>query len=189
MTLPENVKELSFINYNKAKLGETRKLFQSVRWLEPDDFLRVLNSRNTDNSNIDIITDPSGIELLVRSDKAPEFYTSFDDSVVVFDSYDISVDDTLQQVKVQAQAYVLPTWSPVDEFIPDLPDKAFTYLLEEAKSRCSLKLKQTQDVKAEQEARKQNRGLSRNAWRVHGGITYPNYGRRGANRSDPTFKQ
>ena len=189
MKLQDNVKELSFINYNKAKNGETRKQYQPVRWAEPDDFLRMTNRRNNDEANIDVITDPSGIELLIRNDKAPEYYTSFDDTHVVFDSYDIAVDDTLQESKVQAQGYVNPIWLPEDSFIPDLPEEAFTLLLEEAKSRASLKLKQTQDVKAEQEAGRQNRWLSRKAWRVEGGLKYPNYGRGNAKGyRDPTFR-
>lgn len=190
MKLSDNVKELSFINYNKARDGETRKKYQSVSWVEPDDFLRATNRRNSDEANIDIITDPSGIELLIRNDQAPTYYTSFNDTHVVFDSYDSSVDDTLQESKVQAQGYVNPIWLPEDDFIPDLPEEAFTLLLEEAKSRASLKLKQTQDVKAEQEAGRQNRWLSRKDWRVHGGIQYPDYGRRsGKNHRDPTFRQ
>lgn len=57
MVLQQEIKELSFINYNKAKALETRKLYQAVRWLEPDDFLRVTNRRNNDNTDIDIIVD------------------------------------------------------------------------------------------------------------------------------------
>ena len=190
MRLQDNVNELSFINYNKVKLGETRKKYLAVKWVEPDEFLRMTNRRNSDETNIDIITDPSGIELMIRNDQAPTYYTSFNDSHIVFDSYDSEVDDTLQESKVQAQGYVNPIWLPEDDFIPDLPEEAFTLLLEEAKSRASLKLKQTQDVKAEQEAARQNRWLSRKDWRVHGGIQYPNYGRNcGKNYRDPTFKQ
>jgi len=190
MKLSDNVKELSFINYNKSKNGETRKKYQAVSWVEPDDFLRTTNRRNSDEANIDIITDNSGIELLIRNDQAPTYYTSFNDTHIVFDSYDSEVDDTLQESKVQAQGYVNPTWLSEDDFIPDLPEEAFTLLLEEAKSRASLKLKQTQDVKAEQEAGRQNRWLSRKSWRVEGGIQYPNYGRKGGKtHRDPTFRQ
>jgi len=185
----ENIKELVFINYNKIKLGETRKLYLPIRWLEPDDFLRVLNRRNNDNSDIDVITDPTGVELLIRNDLAPTYYTSFDDDTIIFDSYDNEVDTTIQKSKIQAQAYVIPSWDAVDEFIPDLPAEAFTALLEEAKSRAMLKLKQVQDIKAEQEASRQQRWLSRKAWRVNGGIQYPNYGRRTRKFKDVTFRR
>lgn len=188
MQVQEDIKELSFINYNKVKVGETRRLYKPVRWLETDDFLRVTNKRNNDEANIDVITDPTGVELLIKNDFAPTYYTSFDDSLIVFDSYDKLVDTTLQQSKIQAQAYVMPAWSQVDSFIPDLPTEAFTALLEEAKSRAMLKLKQVQDVKAEQESGRQQRWLSRKAWTVNGGIKYPNYGRNTRKFRDVTFR-
>ena len=190
MKVQESIKELCFINYNKVKSGETRKIYQAIKYLYPDDFLRVTNRRNNDNSDIDVITDPTGVELLIKSNTAPTYYTSFDDEALVFDSYDSTVDTTLQQSKVQAQAYVIPTWSQEDDFIPDLPEEAFTALLEESKSRAMLKLKQVQDIKAEQESSRQQRWLSRKARRVEGGVRYPNYGRRGNKHGkDSTFSR
>ena len=188
MSLDQDVTELSFINYNKAKAGETRKKYQPVQWLAPDDFLVRINRLNNDADNIDVITDPTGVELLIRNDLAPSHYTSFDDTNLVFNSYDSSVDTTLQSSKVQAHAYVSPQWLAEDGFTPDLPDEAFTALLEEAKSRASIKLKQQEDPKAEQESRRQQRWLSRKSWRVSGGIQYPNYGRNGGKSStNPYF--
>lgn len=178
MRVKENFKELCFINYDTAKATDTRKLYKKMKWLAPDEFLFVLNSRKSDESNIQTVVDDSGIELLIINDKAPEYYTSFNDEDLVFDSFDSDVEATLQQSKVQALAYVIPDWVVDDTFVPDLPPEAFTALLEEAKSRAMFKLKQVQDVKAEQEANRQQRWLSRKAWTVNGGIVYPNYGRK-----------
>lgn len=191
MSLPDNVKELCFINYNKVKDGETKKTYQSVRYLEPDDFLRVTNRRNSDNATCDVIVDQTtGLELLILNNQGPTYYTSFDDKNVVFDSYDNLVDTTLQESKVQAQAYVMPTWTHMDSFVPDLPSEAFTALLEEAKSRAMLKLKQVQDFKAEQEATRQHRWLARKNSRINGGIRLPNYGRSGRKYTrDVTFNR
>lgn len=177
MKVQENLKELVFVNYNKAKLSDTRKRYEKVKYLDGDSFLRLLNVRNDTQDNIDIIIDPTGIELMIQNDKAPQYYTSFNDVDIVFDSYDNEVDSTLQSSKIQAQGYIIPGWSYLDDFIPDLPDEAFTALLEEAKSRAMFKLKQTQDIKAEQESTRQQRWLARKAWTVSGGIEYPNYGR------------
>lgn len=190
MVVQDEIKKLVFINYNKARLGESRKLYQPVKWAEPDHFLMITNRENSEDSKVDIITDPSGVEILVRNDRAPTFFTSFDDKTLIFNSYDSEVDDTLQASKVQAQAYVNPEWQHTDSFIPDLPSHAFTALLEEAKSRAMLKLKQMEDPKAEQESRRQQRWLSRNDWRVSGGIKYPNYGRKSRKmHRDPTFNR
>ncbi|MDT1790558.1 hypothetical protein, partial [Salmonella enterica] len=85
---------------------------------------------------------------------------------------------------------VMPTWSQTDSFVPDLPEEAFISLLEEAKSKAALKLKQEADQKAEQESIRQRNWLSRKAWKVNGGIKYPDYGRgRSIRRRDVTFEQ
>lgn len=187
VTVQSAIKEMISINYNKVRDGETRKRYEQVRWIDPDDFLRHTNRRNSDADNIDVIVDYSGVELLIRNDVHPTYYTSFDDSVLVFDSYDKSVDDTIQESKIQARAYVIPEWVPDDDFVPDLPEEAFSALVEEAKSKASMKLRQIQDAKAEQEAGRQQRWLSRKSWRVHGGIQYPDYGRKGGKVPSPYF--
>jgi hypothetical protein len=189
MRLPEGVKELLFINYNCVKEDETRKRYKQVKWLEPDAFLRKSNLLNNDNTNVDIVLDVTGVELLIQNNKQPEYFTSFDDQTLVFDSYDVSIDSTLQNSKVQAMAYVMPAWESIDSFVPDLPEEAFIGLLEEAKSRAALKLKQEADQKSEQEATRQRRWLSQKAWQVKGGIQYPNYGRNnGKYNRDVTFE-
>lgn len=178
MYLQEGIKEMVFINYNCSQ--DKNKLdYRPMKWREPDDFLRFLNTRDNTKPEVDVIQDDTGVQLLVLNNKAPQYYTSFDDEYLVFDSYDMLVDDTLQESKVQAMAYIMPQWNHTDSFIPDLPSEAFSALLAEAKSAAMLRLNQTQDIKAEQDARRQQSWLSRKAWRAHGGIQYPNYGRRG----------
>lgn len=190
MYLPELVKELVFINYDVHRLDETRKRYQPIRYTTPDTFLRRTNNFNNSADNIDVIIDPTGIELLIRNDIPPTLYTSFDDNTIVFDSYDKNVDDTLQTSKVQAMGFVTPAWQQLDAFIPDLPEEAFIALVEESKSKAMFKLKQMVDQKAEQEASRQQRWLSRKAWRVEGGVAYGNYGRRSnKTQRNPTFRQ
>lgn len=190
MTIDDEIKEMISIYYDKRKQGETRLLYKEVEWRDPDDFLRITNSRNNDNDNVEVVTDPSGVVLLIMNNKAPSYFTSFDDEMLVFDSYDSDIDDTLQSSKTQARAYVTPVFEMDDDYVPDLPEEAFAALIEETKSRAQLKLHQQQDVKSEQEAGRQNRWLSRKAWKIAGGIRYPDYGRsrRRGWHKDPTFR-
>lgn len=179
LSIPDNVKEVIMINYNCAKQSDGgKRVYKEMIWKSPDEFLRMCNGRNNLDSSVDIVKDYTGVELLIVNNKAPTYYTSFDDVNVIFDSYDSSVDTTLQQSKVQAYAYVSPQWVHTDSAIPDLPEEAFSALIEEAKSKSMFKLKQTVDSKAEQESARQQRWLSRKAWKAHGGIRYPNYGRK-----------
>lgn len=178
MRLPSTVKEVVFLNYNKVKDGETRLRYDPVKWQDNDEFLRRQNNLNSDSSNVDVILDTTGTQLLIRNDKAPEYYTSFDDDTIVFDSYDSSVDTTLQSSKFQGVAYFQPaSFTVSDDFIVDLPDEAFSAFYNEAKSLCFIELRQTGHAKAEATSERQQRWLSRKAWRVEGGIKYPNYGR------------
>lgn len=178
MTIQDEIKELSFINYNKAKASDVDKKYEPITYLQPDQFIHKTNQEKSSQANVLTVVDSGGIDILVRNDKAPTYFTSFDDKTLIFDSFDSTVDTTLQNSKVQAQAYVVPSWTHDDTFIPDLPDDAFIALVEEAKSRASMRLKQVPDQKAEQESTRQNRWLARKARRVAGGIQYPNFGRK-----------
>lgn len=178
MALTENIKELVELNYDKRKSTDTSPKWRKVEYIAPDEFLRYTNGRNSSNSNIDEIEDYTGVELLIRNDVAPTYYTSFDDENVVFDSYDSTVDSTLQSSKTQAIAYVIPAFTLSDTFVPDLPAEAFSGFLAEAKSVCFVRIKQMPDAKAEQQSRKQMSWLSTKNWQVAGGWNFPNYGRR-----------
>lgn len=179
VTLPENLSELSFVNYDCRLQSDNRKVYRAVRYVYPDEFLRRQNQYDDTVDYIDVIQDPSGVQLLIRNDMPPTVWTSFDDKVLVFDSYNKNVEDTIQSSKIQAMGYVIPGWLMEDDYIPVLPEEAFTLLLEEAKSRASMKLNQQADQKAEQEAVRQNRWLAGKQWRAHKGARSPNYGRRG----------
>lgn len=178
LTFPDGIKELVSFKYNKIKDGETRVQFQDVKWLYPDEFLAKVYARNSDNSNIQQVQDDSGVVLLIQNDKAPEWWTTFDDSWIICDSYDSVIDDTLKKSKTQAIVYKEATWTHTDSFIPDLPEEAFSALIEEAKSTAFIVLKQMANQKAEQKSARQQRWLSRKAWKAHGGIRMPNYGRK-----------
>lgn len=178
LTIPEGIKELVSFKYDSIKNGETRIQYKDVKFLYPDEFLAHTNQRNSDNTNVDQVQDDSGVVFLILNDKAPEFWTTFDDEWLICDSYDSVVDDTLKKAKTQAIVYKEATWSHTDDFIPELPEEAFSMLIEEAKSTAFLVLKQMANQKAEQKANRQQRWLSRKAWKLQGGIRYPSYGRK-----------
>lgn len=189
MSIEDNIKELISVYYDKKKNGETAIRMDEVKWKEPDDFLRYVYSRNSDSPDVLTVDDPSGVKLLILNDKAPDYFTTFDDNTLVFDSYDATVDSTLQANKTVARAFIMPTFTLSDTHIPDLPEEAFALFVEEVKSKSAYKIKQFEDAKSEQEAARQNRWLSRKNWRVHGGVKYPDYGRKSTRRrKDPTFR-
>lgn len=178
LKLPERLKELEFIKYDCIKQGETKIQYKDIEYKYPDEFLNLAFNLNSDLDNVIVVTDASGIKIPIRNDKRPEFWTSFDDKYLVFDSYDSNVDDTLKPSKSQGIGYFELPWATSNSFIPDLPSEAFALLVSESISIASLAYKQMPNQKAEQRSSRQNRWLSRKAWQAKGGIRYPNYGRK-----------
>lgn len=179
MSFPDSVKEIELVNYNKKKQRDTRQLFEQVYYLHPDQFLEHTNNRDTDSDNVTVVEDLSGVSINIQTNCAPTYYTSFDDENIVFDSFDKEVELTLQSSKTQAIVVEQPTFSLVDNHVPDLPTEAFSALLEDSKSTASLQLRQIPDQKAEQRAQQQRNWLAREAFVVNGGVRYNNYGRSG----------
>lgn len=179
LKIPELVKELLSFQYNSVKAGDTSIKYKEVVYKYPDEFLSIVNNRNSSLSTTSVITDTSGTKLIIYNNQSPQFWTSFDDESIVCDSYDAAVDDTLKQSKTQVVAYVEPTWLHEDTAIPDLPSEAFPLLQAEAKSTAFVALKQLANQKAEQKASRQQRWLSRKAWKAKGGVRYEDYGRKG----------
>lgn len=178
LKLPVGIKELIVFNYNGRKPNDEKERYGTLIFLQPEEFLRRTNNRNSLNDNIIEVTDFGGVTLLIRNDTPPQNYSSFDDEYVVLDSFDINVENTVNADQTQCLVYEDPIWSTDDSFIPDLPAEAFPALLEESKSTAFVVLKQQENGKAEQKARRQQRWLSRKAWRVSGGVRYPDYGRK-----------
>ena len=179
MRLPDNIIDVSWIKYDCKEFGETRDRVKPIQYKAPTDFLELLEQRDSTDATVTEVVDTSNISMNIYNDRAPLYFTSFDNEYVVFDAYDIAIDTTLQTSKTSCYGKVYPTWTMADTFIPDLPTQSFSYLLNEAKSTASLRLKQVPDQKAEQHSITQKRRQSQAAWRIAGGITMPNYGRNG----------
>lgn len=175
MTVPEDVVEVLWIKYDKKKLGDTLSRYEEVKYKTPEDFLNYCNVRKSSDSNILTMGD---IPLFIFTDRAPTYWTSFDDEQIVFDSFDSDVDTTLQNDKTQCYGKRLPTFSLADDFVPDLPAQAFSLLLSESKKHAAVSLKQMADPIATEYSITQRRRMSQEAWRTAGGVTFPSYGRK-----------
>lgn len=189
MRLDDGVTEICSLYYNKKKSTDTRDKYEALVWKDPEDFIHYVNQRNSSLASSTVVQELGGIDLIIKNDTAPTYFTSFDDEYIVCDAYDSTVDSTLQNSKTQMTVYETPSWTTSDTFIPDLPESAFPALIEEAKSTAFVVLKQQANEKAEQKATRQQRWLSRKAWRVNGGVQYPDYGRKtvSARSNGPRF--
>lgn len=192
LKLPEEVQETEWVRYDRIKNGETRSRWYTLKYLYPDEFIQLVNDRNSDEANITEVTDWDGTELLIRNDTAPQYWTSFDDTYIVTDAWDSLVDTTLQSTKSQAYVQAEPSLQLVDNFVVDLPTDAFSLLKTVLKNRAFVSIKQLGNPLLRVEEQRQRNRMSRKSWKARGGVRYPNYGRvaPGTSRTrNPTFKQ
>lgn len=190
LQLSADVKELVSLFYDQKRDPADRKKLEPIEYLSPEEFLHRSNSLNEENSNVDLVTDFGGVVFKIRNDIPPRWWTSFDDEYVVFDSYDSTVESTVQAANCQCTGYIEKAFTLSDSFTPELPTEAFASLLAESKGMAFSVLRQEINQKVEQEARRQRTWLSRKAWTAKGGVKYPNYGRvkhAPSHRSNPLF--
>lgn len=142
--LPENVSEMYCVKYDVSALGATRTNFKDIVYKTPKEFLDLTYNRDSSASNVQTVTTDDSVKLYIFNDKAPTYWTSFDDEYIVFDSFDNTVDSTIQENKTVILVYREPSWTHSDSFIPDLPADKFPLFLAELTSVCHIYFNQQQ---------------------------------------------
>lgn len=186
LQVPTTYSSVDIIKYDCQTSGATSPNYLDMRYLEPEDFLNLVDLNQADQGNVVQVTDPgaAGVQYYVRNDYHPQWYTSFDDQYLAFESIDMAVD-TVQLLgsKTRVTAKTIPAWTVLDTFVPQIDDNLFPYLLAEAKATCFVNLKQQQNMKVEKQSRDQRIRAQGNKFRAQAnqadstGNTGPNYGR------------
>jgi len=166
LRVSEALYDLDWIKYNRRGLNDTQDRWRDIKLVDPREFTNRVMNRNANESHVEVVEDWGGTPLYIVNNKGPEFCTTFDDEWLVFDSYDKEVDDVLQASKCQAMIVEEPEFVISNDFVPDMPSKAFPYLLSEAKSVAFAALKQMANQKEEQRSRRQRTTLARGKYRI-----------------------
>ena len=160
MIKPEVLRRVDWIKYNKSTVDAPQDQFDYVTILPLQQFLDMVQQFNENDTDIESFVLNSHT-FYFRNGIAPTYCTVVDDFYVVFDSYDNTLDTTLQSDKTMCYGLVIPAFTLADTFMPDLDDQQFALLLNEAKSLAFMELKQAPHEKAEQESKRQWRTLQR----------------------------
>jgi len=89
-----------------------------------------------------------------RNDQQPSYYTSIDDRVILFDSFDNTQSTTLESARTYGYGGLIPEFVMNDNFIPKLDARQFTLLLNAAKSQAFIELKQVENADAAKKSRR-----------------------------------
>lgn len=191
MTKPESIDRIEWLKYDSRLLTDTGPNWTVLRYLPQEDFIDYMHQYDQNESYIeefDHIIDDFTLHFTFRNDQSPTYYTSFDDNLLFFDSYDSEVDSTLQSSKTIGYGQRASTFQKLDAFVPDLQPQQFALLLNESKSLAWAELKQTTHEKAELTARRNWRHLQKTRQVVPDGTNFtqgnhsfdklPNFARR-----------
>lgn len=138
--------------------------YRTIDYVEPLDFLSRTDGISAD---YDTVLDVNGgTKLRIRNNQDPSYYTVFDDEHIVMNSYDNTVDNSLQESKVRAYGVKTPVFTISDTFIPDLDISHVQYLIEESKARAMSVFKSGVDAKTEQAARRQRYSIQNDLHRI-----------------------
>lgn len=163
MYIPEGVSKIEWIKY----LDETTppSVYNYVSIIPMDQFLDLINGYSTLESNVgSYIFTEAGVDFAFnyKNDVQPHFCTVIENNYILFDSYDSTLDTTLQSSKMLVAGTQVSPFLMTDIFIPDIEDNQFALLYNEAKSLAFYELKQTPNVKADQEIKRQWSSVSKN---------------------------
>lgn len=107
MRIPTDVQGIEWVRYNK----------NDIIYITPYEMVEMLDSRDTTQSDID----SNG----AKNDQDPTYWTSDDDSIIKFDSYDGNLSSSLSQIYVIRE----PSAMTADTDYPDLPSRFHTVLV------------------------------------------------------------
>lgn len=158
MYRPDAIQDIQWIKYNKATAVDTLPNFSLVDYVCLEEFFDRMYSLKTGDPNTIqgtlVLNGSDTITLFWQNSLAPSYWTSFDDKTILFDSYDATVDSTLQKTKTLAYGTKSFTFTMSDIFVPDLDEPQHQLWVNEAKALGWAELKQTTHQKAEIEARR-----------------------------------
>lgn len=136
MTLPSNGLDVLTLQYNTNTVADPN--WTPLQYKTLDEFIPIMSSYDVTDTNVGTMSlsiNGGTFNFKYRKDRDPIYYTSADDRTIVFDSYDIDKESTLQKVKTLVYGGILPTFDMTNTFIPDLDARQFQLLLQEAKAQ------------------------------------------------------
>ncbi len=192
LLIPEEIDNLKWVRYNIGTPDEP--IWKQLTYISPEEYLEIVLNHTSGETipygenggdGVRRVKDiNSDLEYIIVANKDPDYWTTFDNTYILFDSYNEDQHDGIVYANgVQADhtmiyAEILPVFTMSDSFTPDLEDKLFPMLLAEAKSACFVNYKGVSNSKEEQRSRRQRVHHQNNRSRYNQTRdTSPNYGR------------
>lgn len=156
MTKPDEVSRIDWIKYNVSDDAADFN-WTPMRYADNEEFLYFQSMMSTDEANISSMTIPingTNFSFKFYNDRMPSCFTVFDETEIVFDAFDLTIENTLTQARSMGYGQLIPTFSMTDNFIPDLDPRQFQLLINEVISTAFVEKKQSPNPRSESRSRK-----------------------------------
>ena len=176
--IPTYISEIVYLKYRR----------KAISYVTPEVFQDLVDQRDAAATNV-VVWKEDGVPLAVFKDRAPTYWTSFDDEIIILDSFDSAVDASLYIAAAELTGYGVKTpceWPDSDVadtfVVSDLPEKYFPLFRAMCRERAFYYLKQMETPTDTRFIRKQKIHLNKTDSRVRRSDsilqTEPHYGRK-----------
>ncbi len=184
LPLPTQVQLLKNLRYRNDNGDITR-----IEYVEPIVFLERLEGRNASDAFVTEIANEDGVLLKIRTDRAPTYYTSFNERDISFDAH----DSTRGTGNIPGDTVILADVKPVMDFtdptaLLPIPERMGGLILNEAMATAAQQLRQVQDGRAERIARRQGIALRDNEPATNQQAQRKNHGRKTSSGRQCSFR-
>lgn len=137
LLIPEDVVDLKGVKY---KVEEN--YYKELIHLYPEDFLRIVQNRNVDATEVVSHNNDEGVELRLYNDREPSYWTSFDEKNIYLDAWDSVADSTVVGGNTVAHVVVYPAFPTTASDTFDIPARVMPMYVAWSRSICFEKIKQ-----------------------------------------------
>ena len=155
LAIPATVRKVQTVKYRILTDG-TQTKFRTLYYMRPAEMMEKLQSQRPTDDNTDTVT-INGVELYVKNNQSPRYWTSFDEANIIVDSYDTAQNASgveLTDSAILATIHFDFTGSTEGTWVAPIPPNLFSVWLQEAIAECSVKLRQVEDPREERKARR-----------------------------------
>jgi len=156
MSLPSTAESMQWLKYDCRTVDDTSSVMSDLKYVPLETFLNMsysLDLSDSDVSSFDTTINNATVEVRYRTDRAPTYYTTYDETYLLFDAYDSQVEVTLQKSKTLAYGKLTYDFSLLDNFVIPLAKDQVVLLKQEAKTQVFSEFKQVDNANSVRKAR------------------------------------